>query len=101
MTYWVRECMTTPKFSIAFNGGLVGYFKVRRGLRQGDLLPPYLFVLVMEVFLRMLQSAISRSPAFRFHPKCEALKLTQLCFADDLMLYSSAHLFSYYISRYA
>ena len=94
MTYWVRECITTPRFSIAFNGGLVGYFKVRRGLRQGDLLPPYLFVLVMEVFLRMLQSVISRSNAFRFHPKCEALKVTRLCFADDWMLFSSANIHS-------
>ena len=35
--------------------------------------------------------------AFRFHPKCEALKLTHLCFADDLMLFSTANIHSFTI----
>ena len=48
----------------------------------------------MEVFSRMLQSAITRSSAFRFHPKCETLKLIDLYFADDLMLFSSANIHS-------
>ena len=53
-----------------------------------------LFVLEMEVFLGMLQSTIARSSAFSFYPKCETLKLTRLCFADDLMLFSSANIHS-------
>ena len=64
------------------------------GIIQGDPLSPYLFVLVMEVFSRMLQSAISSSSAFRFHSKCEALKLTHLFFADGLILFSSANIHS-------
>ena len=48
----------------------------------------------MEVFSRMLQSAISSSSAFRFHSKCEALKLTHLFFADGLILFSSANIHS-------
>ena len=36
---WVRECITTPRFSIALNGSLVGYFKGGKGLRQGALIP--------------------------------------------------------------
>jgi hypothetical protein len=33
---WIRECITSPRFSIAINGTLVGFFKGAKGLRQGD-----------------------------------------------------------------
>ena len=39
---WVRECITTPKYSVA------GYFKGVKEMRQRDLLSPHLFLLAME-----------------------------------------------------
>ena len=84
---WVREYITTPWFSIAFNGSLVGYFKGGKGLRQGDLLSPYLFVLEMEVFTKLLHNKVRGSQYFQYYPYCERQHLTHLCFADDLMLF--------------
>ena len=53
-------------FSLSINGGLVGYFKEERGVRQGDLLSLYIFVLVMNVLSRLLDATVLHE-AFSYH----------------------------------
>ncbi|KAL0561777.1 hypothetical protein IC582_002218 [Cucumis melo] len=84
---WIRACVTSPMFSIMINGSLEGFFNGRKGLRQGDPLSPFLFVMVMEVLSRMLNKI---PQSFRFHHRCEKVKLTHLTFADDLMIICAA-----------
>jgi len=87
---WIRECITSPSFSISLNGTLVGYFQGKKGLRQGDPVSPYLFVLAMEGLSLLLEEMASSFPFFSFHPRCSLLRLTHLSFADDLLIFSAA-----------
>ncbi|KAH1055514.1 hypothetical protein J1N35_033579 [Gossypium stocksii] len=83
---WIEACITSHYFSISLNGSLVGYFKGAKGVRQGDPLSPFLFVIAMEVLSRLLEIA-ARQGIFKFHPKCSKVKLTHLIFADDLLIF--------------
>ncbi|GJT91737.1 hypothetical protein Tco_1080582 [Tanacetum coccineum] len=68
---------------------LLGLWNVwKRGLRQGDPLSPYIFTLIMEVFTLMLQRKVRDSNLFTYHRYYDKLKLTNLCFADDLFLFA-------------
>lgn len=78
---------TTTSYSLSINGENIGFFKGQRGLRQGDPISPFLFMICMEYLSRKLNQATPED-CFNYHPKCEKLKLCNLAFADDLMIFT-------------
>ncbi|KAG7548232.1 Reverse transcriptase domain [Arabidopsis suecica] len=83
---WIHQCISTPTFSVSVNGSLGGFFKSSKGLRQGDPLSPYLFVLAMEVFSSLLKSRFDAG-YIHYHPKTADLSISHLMFADDVMVF--------------
>ncbi|GKF65606.1 putative reverse transcriptase domain, reverse transcriptase zinc-binding domain protein [Tanacetum coccineum] len=81
-------CVTSVSFSLSINRDIHGFFKGKRGLRQGDHLSLYLFTLVMEVLTLMLQRRVRKSKEFRYHKHCKDLNLINVCFADDLFIFA-------------
>ncbi|GKE62850.1 RNA-directed DNA polymerase, eukaryota, reverse transcriptase zinc-binding domain protein [Tanacetum coccineum] len=86
MITWIMTCVKSTSFSIYLNGDMHGFFKGGRGLRQGDPISPYLFTLVMEVFSLIMEKNIEESSGFGYHFGCKELKLSHMCFADDLLV---------------
>nr|GEW18412.1 hypothetical protein [Tanacetum cinerariifolium] len=96
MIKWIMACVTSPSYSISINGNIHGFFKGKCGIRQGDPLSPYLFTLVMEVLTLILHRRVRLSDSFRvrlsdsfqFHKQCEELNIINLCFVNDLFLFT-------------
>ncbi|XP_022741787.1 uncharacterized protein LOC111293244 [Durio zibethinus] len=79
----------TSFFSLSLNGGLVEYFTTHKskGSVAGDPLSPYLFDLIINVLSRLLDAA-AVAGFFDYHPRCKRIKLSSLCFADDLLIFT-------------
>ncbi|GJV90083.1 RNA-directed DNA polymerase, eukaryota, reverse transcriptase zinc-binding domain protein [Tanacetum coccineum] len=86
MISWIMTCVKSTSFPICLNGDMHGFFKRGRGLRQGDLISPYLFTLVMEVFSLIMEKNIEESSGLGYNFGCKELKLSHMCFADDLLV---------------
>ncbi|KAL0291807.1 UNVERIFIED_CONTAM: hypothetical protein Sradi_7012900 [Sesamum radiatum] len=89
---WVEQCMTTASFSVALNGSIHGFFNSSRGLRQGDPMSPYLFVIAMEIWHCLLQHRTQNDDNFQYHWKCRELGILNLGFADDVLIFCAGHL---------
>ncbi|GKB79070.1 RNA-directed DNA polymerase, eukaryota, reverse transcriptase zinc-binding domain protein, partial [Tanacetum coccineum] len=67
-----------------------GYFKGGRGFRQGDTMSSYLFTLVMEILTLIIKRKVEQNNNFQYHFGCKKLKITNVCFADDLLMFCHA-----------
>ncbi|GJR91899.1 RNA-directed DNA polymerase, eukaryota, reverse transcriptase zinc-binding domain protein [Tanacetum coccineum] len=65
---------------------LMKYFNGGKGLRQGDPISPYPFTLVIKVFNLIMCKNIKESTEYGYHFGCKDLKLSYLCFIDDLLV---------------
>ncbi|XP_035546552.1 uncharacterized protein LOC118348611 [Juglans regia] len=76
-------------FSVMMNGTLKGFFQSARGLRQGDPLSPYLFILMEEVLSRLLRSNFQDGRIGKFSHPIGAPLVSLLLYADDILIFTN------------
>nr|XP_025681149.1 uncharacterized protein LOC112782780 [Arachis hypogaea] len=81
------ECVKTASISLLINGSSSKPFKMERGLRQGDPLSLFLFVLVVDVLHRMIGEAIRNGRILLLLVGRDSIELSHLHFADDTILF--------------
>ncbi|XP_058771931.1 uncharacterized protein LOC131645375 [Vicia villosa] len=82
---WIEALVFNSSMSILVNGSPTSDFEVFKGLRQGDPLSPFLFLLVAEGLAGMVKVASSLGE-FRGFSVGVGCKLEILQFADDTVL---------------
>ncbi|GKC82071.1 RNA-directed DNA polymerase, eukaryota, partial [Tanacetum coccineum] len=81
---WIQGTLSSAKASILVNGSPTAEFSFYRGLKQGDPLSPFLFILIMEsLHLSMVRA--SSNGMFRGLCLNGSLSVSHLFYADDAM----------------
>ena len=90
---WMWSCISTTKFSVLVNGVPAGFFSSSKGLRQGDPLSPYLFVMGMEVLSVLIPRAVEGGFIFGcsiWRGRGQTINISHLLFVDDTVIFCEA-----------
>lgn len=90
---WVQKilnCVESTRYSMLLNGDPLDEFVPSRGLRQGDPLSPYLFLICSEGLSALLnrEESLLNLSGLKINNYCPAL--THLFFADDSLIFLKA-----------
>ena len=91
---WINWCISTASFSVLVNGSSKGFFQSSRGLRQGDPLSPYLFVIGMEALSCLLKRVVEGNfiSGCRFSGRDGGdIVISHLLYVDDTILFYEAN----------
>ncbi|MCH99250.1 RNA-directed DNA polymerase (Reverse transcriptase), partial [Trifolium medium] len=87
---WMRECVFGGNFSVLVNGCPTEEININRGLKQGDPLAPFLFLLVVEGFGGAMRKAVDIGVFKGFPIRGGGLSISHLQYADDTLCIGEA-----------
>jgi len=93
---WVKGCLESATVSVLVNGSPAEEFRPSRGLRQGDPLAPFLFLIVVEGLDGLVRNALKEN---MLNVVCYSLLMTPfLCVKTPFPISSQLKQFSWFLS---
>jgi hypothetical protein len=86
----IMNCVESVKFSVRVNGHLSTAFSPTRGIRQGDPMCPYLFLICAEGLSSMLKYVGPQFLSKGIRVGIHAPWVSHLLFADDCLVFTQA-----------
>lgn len=87
---WIVQCISTVSYSYLIKDKAMGAVTPQRGIRQGDPLSPYLFILCGEVLSRLCTRAKKNGTLHGIKVARGSPAINHLIFADDTMFFCQA-----------
>uniref|UniRef100_A0A2N9GPG8 Reverse transcriptase domain-containing protein n=1 Tax=Fagus sylvatica TaxID=28930 RepID=A0A2N9GPG8_FAGSY len=88
----LMECICTVQYSVLIDGVPKGYINPTRGIRQGDPLSPYVFLLCAEGLSALFQQASAMGHLKGIQSCRGGPWVSHLFFADDSLLFGQANI---------
>lgn len=89
-TQWtsvIMHCITSVSYHIVHDGKELGPIMPTRGLRQGDSLSPYIFILCTEGLSQLISHKVASSALHGCRVARRCPEITHLFFADDSLIF--------------
>ncbi|MCH80961.1 hypothetical protein A2U01_0001739, partial [Trifolium medium] len=87
----IMHSVTSVETNVKWNGARSEYFRPQRGIRQGDPISPYLFVLCMDKLSHLILHEVNRGKWCGIKAGRNGPMVSHLMFADDLLLFGEAN----------
>lgn len=83
----IKHCVSSSSFKLLWNGDKTDAFTPTRGIRQGDPISPYLFVICMEQLSHIIADQVAVGYWIPMKAGKNGPLISHLLFADDLLLF--------------
>ena len=87
---WIMQCITSVTYRVLLNGDPKGRIIPSRGIRQGDPISPYLFILCTEALIALVRKAESDGKIQGVRISNASPRVSHLLFADDSLFFCKA-----------
>ncbi|KAJ9561194.1 hypothetical protein OSB04_006354 [Centaurea solstitialis] len=84
---WIKGCLQSATTSVLINGSPTKEFQMKKGLRQGDPLSPFLFLIAGEVLQQMVIEACNQGLFKGIRLASSGRNISLLQFADDALIF--------------